>query len=615
MTKVVKLFLVLVITNLQILKAQITVSADSATVGMYNVYELTINHPVNYSNNWEDVNVAVVFSGPETIHINGFFYDTNIWKVRFAPPDTGAWSYAITFSTPTTVYTSTGTFSCIPSATKGFLRKHPNNPFRLIFPDGTLFNSVGFEDCVLDFNGDGTPLDDFGFDGGFYPPNTLGSRTTLDKYMNAYGVNGAKFNLFRWTTNNCSFGLYNTITTSGNTYLTKEGMFGDTLVRSLRANNIRIWLTFFGPPVFNDINGSEPLEDAAIERYVNYIVARYGAYVDIWELFNESSASNYYYNTISAYLRSIDPYHRLISVSDQQPQLACIDINSPHWYQKESELVSDIDAYNMITSRKSYNKPIIFGEQGNSVQNWDTLSSVRMRLRAWASFFAEGTLIFWNTSVCKNYMAAVAANIYLGPTERGYISALQYFTAFADTSTTQIKLTPQNPSQVRAYGLGSQRMTFGYFVHYNTHANNVSTAFTIRLPRDGRISWINPADNSIVKTDSVSYGDQTISSPPFEIDLAMRIVLSDKEPVFNEQQKLNFIVYPNPAFSEFAVDGNFNGTAIVELYSVDGKRVFANSNIDNDEKINIENLPNGVYICRVTSNQRVAAAKLVIAHQ
>jgi len=605
------IFLITLLFGTIVLKAQITVSANKDKIGTYDIYELTINHPVNYPNNWEDVSVDAVFTGPKVIHISGFFYNNNVWKIRFSPPDSGDWSYSLIFKTPSSNYVDSGKFICINAGNKGFLKRHPNNPNRLIYADGTLFNGVGFEDCVLDFNGDGTPLNDFGLDGGFYPQNALGKRVDLNTYMTAYGDTGAGFNLFRWTTDNCSFRLYNTITTTGNTYLTQEGMYGDTLVESLRANKIRIWLTFFGPPVFSNIDGSTPLEDAAIERYLKYIVARYGAYVDIWELFNESSATDYYYNTISAYIRSIDPFHRLISVSDERPALSCIDIDSPHWYEKESEFQSDARAYTMITSRKSFNKPIIFGEQGNSVQNWDTLSAVRMRLRTWTSFFAEGMLIFWNTSYAKNYLQPISANIYLGPQERGYIRALQNFTTIADSTVSQIPIEVSNPSNVRAYGLDGNSIILGYFHHYSSHTNETNTKFNIRLKRSGVVYWIKPEDNTVISSNSLPFGTQTLTSPSFTIDLAMRISLDSVNSTFDTNKKLDLIVYPNPATSEIAINGNFNGAATIEIYAVNGNRVFIKHQVSNDQKF-IISLKSGIYIYQVTTDDRHSSGKLIV---
>lgn len=596
----------------QQLIAQISVSADSSVIGKYDVFELNINHLRNYSNNWEDVNVQATFKGPQTITVSGFFYEQNLWKVRFAPPSAGQWSYTVTFTTPENVYTAEGTFVCIDSKTKGFLTRHPHNPYRLVFPDGSLFNGLGFEDCALDFNANGNPLDDWGFDGKDYPIGALGDRIKLDDYMSAYGMQGAGFNLFRWTTDNCTFKLYGTIAPEGNSYLLSEGRFGDTLVQSLRKNNIRIWLTFFGPPLFSDLKNTDRSKEAAIKRYIDYVIARYGAYTDIWELFNESSATAYYYDTISAYIRSIDPYHRLISVSDERPELASIDIISPHWYEKESELESDSRAYSKITSKKKYGKPIIFGEQGNSVQNWDVLSAERMRLRVWTSFFAEGILIFWNTGYAKNYMHPVAANIYLGPKERQYIKSLRDFSAVADTTAAPFQLNILNPNQVRGYALGMKDKRLGYFHHYQTHAIEVTTSIKIRLPRPGKIYWIDPQTNDIIDSSMVSFGTQVITSPAFKVDLAMRIDLTDSSYVYDEVQKLDLIVYPNPTSGRIFTSGNFSGTANFNLFRTDGSLVFSRNNIYNGQQINLDNIAIGVYIYRIVTGKRMATGKLII---
>ena len=151
-----------------------------------------------------------------------------------------------------------------------------------------------------------------------------------------------------------------------------------------------------------------------------FVVDRYGAYVDFWELVNEATVSDEWYRQIAQYVRQIDPYQHPISTSWEKPNIAAIDISSPHWYQTESEFASDVETWQKFQAWKAAHKPVIVGEQGNQVQNWDDRSALRMRLRSWAAFFAEGVFIFWNSSGAKDYKNPGAANIYLGPEERGY---------------------------------------------------------------------------------------------------------------------------------------------------------------------------------------------------
>ena len=59
------------------------------------------------------------------------------------------------------------------------MRRHPTNPFRMVYEDGTLFPGIGIGDCVNDWNGSGSPFDDdFGLDGGQRSTHTGVGRTT-----------------------------------------------------------------------------------------------------------------------------------------------------------------------------------------------------------------------------------------------------------------------------------------------------------------------------------------------------------------------------------------------------------------------------------------------------
>src|SRR6185436_5035195 len=192
---------------------------------------------------------------------------------------------------------------------------------------------------------------------------------------------------------------------------------------------------FFGYKAqFINQAGDAPSMDA-IKRYVDYVVARYGAYVDFWEVCNETSPSAEWITLVADYVKSIDPYQHMVSASWERADLEAIDIDSPHWYEKEAELESDTRTAQKINDQRWSSKPIIFGEQGNSVQNWDPLSSLRARIRSWTAFFSEGYFIFWDQQGNKNYTSGVA-NLYIGSELRGYFSVLQNYTAAVPSDVT-----------------------------------------------------------------------------------------------------------------------------------------------------------------------------------
>jgi hypothetical protein len=166
---------------------------------------------------------------------------------------------------------------------------------------------------------------------------------------------------------------------------------------------------------------------------------------------------------------------------------------------------------------------VIVGEQGNSGQNWDERSSVRMRLRAWTAFFAEGTLIFWNTSRTKDYRSS-AGNIYLGPEERGYLRVLQRFTRGFDARARIVSPGLSAPANVRAYGLSGPR-EFGAYVHAfrNQAAPTKGVRMTIRARGPGSATWIDPANGRVLGRKPVTRGTQQLAVPPFVVDVALHI--------------------------------------------------------------------------------------------
>ncbi len=206
-----------------------------------------------------------------------------------------------------------GTFQVVKSDWPGFVRQNPNNKFRWVFDDGSPFYPLGIGDCMQDLDKSGSPIDNWGLDGDFRPPAPdEGRLVDIDTYWKAYSEAGV--NLFRWSVDNCAFGLYRSVEPGGNVYLRDEGIAGDELVQKLRQYRARTYMVIFGfEPPFPQNTTREQFD--AINHYVKYVVDRYGAYVDFWELMNEATVSDDWYHEVASYLRSIDPYKHPISTS------------------------------------------------------------------------------------------------------------------------------------------------------------------------------------------------------------------------------------------------------------------------------------------------------------
>lgn len=76
-----------------------------------------------------------------------------------------------------------------------------------------------------------------------------------------------------------------------------------------------------------------------------------------------------------------------------------------------------------------------------------------------------------------------------------------------------------------------------------------------------------------------------------------------------ENQALNFVVYPNPASNQFTVSG-INGEAVIELYNSLGMKVFEQKIIG--ETRVVPNVSSGIYLAKITSDNKTAVKKVVI---
>jgi len=391
-----------------------------------------------------------------------------------------------------------------------FIRLNPNNPYRFVDASGKPFYPIGFGDCIGE--GGASVLTNWGFDGRTRPPAPEnGDRTDIDTYLSTH--QNAGFNLFRWSIGNCAFNLDSESNWSE----------GDLLVSKLKQYGFRIQLVFFNNNADTSANGL---------AYVRRVIDRYTSKVDIWEVSNESSASDSSLTTLANYIKANDPNRHPVTTSfvySNSPQvrdIAEMNITSPHFYTSASEFDVDRETYDNIINWKSFGKPVIIGEYGNVVVNWDATSDLRNRLSTWSAFFAEGSIVFWNSSFIKNFSNPNSvANAYLGVTTRSFIKVLTDFTGQVPADARITKIEVNKPNLVRAYGLNSSSAYFAYLHAFTNHQNKTNRISIIIEPQTaGYATWIEPATGRVLATGgSVSAGRQTLTVPPFLIDVALKV--------------------------------------------------------------------------------------------
>ena len=419
---------------------------NTAVVPLYEVFEITFEHEGNYANPFFDVTIDVVFTSPskEQIRVGGFHYGSsskptikknnvatakgqrqqvsyvfdkqNVWKARFAPSQPGRWTYDFVFSDAQGQESrGSGAFTCVKGRTPrhGFVRLYPQNHFRFVFDDGSPYFPIGLQDCWGDNSGTGSVLDQCAMEGPFrtdlkdapaLPTGPMFVRgpaenpQNADVYLRYFSQCG--FNLYRFSQQNCSFSLNDNL----DHYLVQEGVMADELLACARKYDFSIFYGIFGfQKVFND----DPSEAnmSKVKRFIKYSVDRWGAYADFWEFLNEQHADKRWYEIVIPYLKSIDPYGHPITTSWEKPEIEGIEINAPHWYQREDELQSDAVTASRAKNWKKFDKPVVVGEQGNRIDRknppapgvsgvWDDRSALRMRIRNWTAFFYEIAFVF-----------------------------------------------------------------------------------------------------------------------------------------------------------------------------------------------------------------------------
>jgi hypothetical protein len=537
-TTCIALLFTAVLLTVNIAVAQSALIADAvAQVSQYDVYEITFDwSSAMYENPWMAVDLNLELTAPSgaVAAIDGFYYDTDVWKARYAPAEIGMYTWNAALTDASGTFSANGEFDVIASDAPGFLRISDDNPMRWEFENGAAFHPVGIQDCLLDVNNDGNPINDWGLDGDFRAPgqHLPGEFADIDTYFSTYAAAG--FNLFRWSPNNCSFDLYERVAPSANRYDILAGIWGDQLVQAARTHGFRVYMGIFGfqPPHLHD---PRPGRMEAIRRAVDYIVARYGAYVDVWELMNEArpdvGVPDTWYEVAATRFAEIDPYQHPISTSWERPDLPYIDIMSPHWYASEPPTESAAQTLLQIVTIRTQAeavappRPIMFGEVGNVEVNWDAQSADRLRVRAWTAFFNEASLIFWNSSFAKDYRVdRGAANVYLGEEERAYVRVLHdYAAAFpADTFLAAPRIVA---GDISAYALSAPERVGVYVVSQTSFdAPTPGAQIELNVPFAGSAVWIDPRTGAELARFDIQAGVQVLDVPSFIGDAALSVM-------------------------------------------------------------------------------------------
>ncbi|HUU09958.1 MAG TPA: DUF5060 domain-containing protein [Phycisphaerae bacterium] len=556
----------------------VAASQNTKTVPRWDIFEVTLRHDGAVKDPFADVTIEVVFTSPggRAYTVGGFHYGSttptqirrkempaghqgrrveveyvlgkpNLWKARFAPNEVGRWTYAWTFADATgNQAAGRGAVECIQGRRPlhGFVRQDPRSPMRWVFDDGTPYHPIGLQDGWFDNPGVGSVLSQASLEGPFRtdrkdlaasPAGALFRRGPAPNPQNADAqfrrFAACGFNMMRFSQHNFSYTISHNLDHVG----THESVMTDELLARMRAYGLRVFYGIFGYMKVANDHPDDAEAMAKVKRQIKYHVDRWGAYVDFWEFLNEQNAKDEWYAQMAPYLKSIDPYHHPVTTSWERPHLKDIDLSAPHAYLGLGEDGAAGGMAGMCTGWKKPGKPVIVGETGNVVDAkrmgelaakgiggvWDPGSALRMRLRNWAAFFNEVSLVFWNTSYARD---GHFMNIWLGPREREYVRAMQSFAYALGAGLRMVPVEVTPHADARAWGLANDRRAGVYLEHPKDHATPLEgIKVTLDVPCPAKAYWYSPETAAILATTDAPSGRHTFAAPAFAIDLALLI--------------------------------------------------------------------------------------------
>lgn len=384
-----------------------SVKQITTDVVQYSRADFEVEIPIKFSNPYDfrEVQLDMELQTPSgKIVLLPCYYsysseNTSVWKARFAPQESGTYSYLfkLKHENRTNPVSEISSFISKSSSTDGFL--HVNDYWTLKFDSGKPFRGIGENIC-------------------WESRSYENAKWTYDYLLPTLSNNGANFFRTWMCPWNLPVNFKNVMHTdrysNSTEYFNPEGVERmDEFIEMIDSLGIYLMLSIdshgslmpdghWDKNNHNVANGGPaktPTEfftnDESKAMYKNrlrYMVARWGYSKGIaaWEFFNEIDNAVFtptphdsvliphaiitsWHDEMSTYLKGIDPYDHIVTTSishrdiEGLNSLLNIDINQKHIYNKTHIIPNEINDY--VTR---HNKPYVIGEFGYD-WNWDNV--------------------------------------------------------------------------------------------------------------------------------------------------------------------------------------------------------------------------------------------------
>ncbi|MFO0924363.1 MAG: DUF5060 domain-containing protein [Pirellulales bacterium] len=361
----------------------ISMSVGAGQVEQWGVFELELQGPSS-GNPFVDVDLKATFQQEKrSITLLGFYDGEGKYRVRFSPPTQGVWTY-VTQSNRKELHQS-GAFTAEPPSSANHGPVHVHQQFHFQYADGTRYLPFGttcyawiHQPLALQEKTLQTLSES--------PFNKI--RMCLFPKNYEYNKNEPPFYPFEgkppkdWNVTRFSLPYFRHV---------------ESQILALQKLGIEADLILFHP-YDQGRWGFDTMSQEADDRYLRYVLARLGAYRNVWwslanefDFMKEKTLDDW--DRYLGIVQDCDGHERLCSIHNGKEIYNQTKKGLTHASIQNGSAVADFGR--AILYRDVYRKPIVFDEakyEGNIVQRWGNLSAEEMVHRFWQGAIA-GTYV------------------------------------------------------------------------------------------------------------------------------------------------------------------------------------------------------------------------------
>ena len=357
-------------------------------VEKWRIYEIVLKGTTK-TNPFTDVQLSAKFSNGKNVKTVSGFYDGNgIYKIRFMPQETGKWSYITTINLKS-LQNRKDKFECIPNSEYNHGPVVVKDTFNFAYSDNKPYYPFGTT-CYA----------------WVHQTDSLANRT-LKTLSNGY-FNKMRMCIFPkdydWNKNEPILYPFEGKPLTNWDYTRFNPAFFQNIekrIAQLDSLGIEADLIVFHP---YDRWGFQKMDRKTDDLYINYIIARFAAYKNVWwSMANEYDFMKY---------KNMDDwnhYIQLFAEKDIYNHLRSIH-NGSKMYDHTNPFITHVSIQNEETYkakelRLKYKKPIVYDEcryEGNINWSWGNLTAEEMVNKFWRGVTNGGYVGHGETYVPEN---------------------------------------------------------------------------------------------------------------------------------------------------------------------------------------------------------------------